>query len=113
MKSFVKGLLMAIIGFFMATVSELETFNAAYVIIVTVIFTGGYLLKNWLMPSLTDAGRIDLRDLISGLWIAISMGVSQYAAVLLTDVEFSWKAILVAVIGAVVGYFTKTLPSKK
>jgi hypothetical protein len=112
MKNFIKGMFMALIGFVATTLTDLETFNLAYVIIVTVVFTGGYLVKNWLMPSLTESGKIDLRDFLSGIITAVLMGISQFASTLLTDVEFSWKALGIAAAAAFIGYFSKTLPQK-
>ena len=53
----------------------------------------------------------NVNDLISGLILAIGMGLSSYVAQILT-IGFEWQALWVAVSGAVVGYFTKTFASK-
>ena len=102
---------MGVIGVLGAAFSDLETLNAAYLILVTVLFTAQYLVKNWLMPSVSDKLSVDVRDFISGALAALFMGISVYAASLLSGVDFTWIALWKAVSVAVVGYFTKTVPS--
>jgi hypothetical protein len=111
--SLVKNLIMGIIGVIGAAFSEMEVFVPSYVILVTVIFSGQYLVKNWLMPSVSDKFSIDIQDIISGALTALFMGISVYAASLLTEVEFTWMALFKAASVAVVGYFTKTVPTAK
>jgi hypothetical protein len=113
LNALLKGLFMGVIGLIATIISDHETINLAYVIITTVVFTGQYLVKNWLMPSITEKLTIDTRDFISGILSALFMGISVYAATLLTEVEFTWIALWKAVVVAFVGYFAKTLPSAK
>jgi len=112
MKALWKNLLMGLIGVIGAAFSDMETLVPAYITLVTVLFTVQYFIKNWLMPSLSDKLSIDTRDFISAGLAAVFMSVSVYAATLLTDVEFTWLALWKAVSVAVVGYLTKTVPSK-
>lgn len=95
-----------------ATFSVMTDINLAYIALIAFSFTGQYSVKNWLMPSLSDKLKVDIRDAISGALIALFMGVSVYAATLLTDVEFTWIALWKAVSVAVIGYFTKTIPAE-
>jgi hypothetical protein len=111
--SLLKNLIMGIVGVIGAAFSEMEVFVPMYVVLVTVIYTGQYAVKNWLMPSISDKLSIDIRDIVSGALSALFMGISVYAASLLTEVEFTWLALWKAVSIAVVGYFTKTVPSAK
>ena len=111
LSTFWKGLFMALVGFIATTLSDLETFNAAYVGISTVAFTIIYVGKNYLFPSVSVVG-IDLQDILSGLVLAVGMGVSSFAGQILTTGLLDWNALWVAVAGAFVGYFVKTAPSK-
>ena len=104
---------MAVVGFIATTLSDLETFNLAYVVIATGGFTVIYLGKNWFLPSLSDKMGVDLRDMISGAIVAVGMAISSFAASILTTGTVDWKALAIAVVGAVIGYFTKTVPSGK
>ena len=112
LNAFWKGLLMALVGFIATTISDLETFNAAYVIIATSGFTLIYLAKNYIWESSSTFFGLNLQDLISGLVLAVGMGLSSFVAQILTT-GFTWGTLWIAVSGAVVGYVTKTLSSKK
>jgi hypothetical protein len=103
-------MLMAIVGFVIITVKEAETFNLLYVGLTTVFFTGGYLLKNWLFPSLSDKGKLELRDWISGAWIAINMGAADIISQVLVIGTIDLKALLLSMGAALLGYIAKTLP---
>lgn len=103
---------MAIVGFLATTLSDLETFNAAYAIISTVSFTLVYVGKNYVWPSKSDILGLDWHLFASGAVLAIGMGLSSYVAQILTS-GFEWHTLWVSVSGAVIGYFTKTLASKK
>ncbi len=110
--AFWKGFIMAIVGFVATTLSDLETFNLAYVLIATVGFTVIYVGKNAIFKSTSGAGTINLQDLLSGVIVAVGMAISSFAASVITSGAVDWKELGVAVIGAVVGYFTKTVPQK-
>lgn len=112
MNSLLKGLFMGIVAVIGAAFTDMETFNFAYITIVVVVFTGQYLIKNWVKPSLSDKLSVSLWDFISGVLVALFMGLSVYAGTLLTDVVFSWSELWKAVSIAVIGYFTKTVPTQ-
>lgn len=109
LNAFWKGLIMAVIGFIATTLSDIDTFNVTYVLISTIGFTDVYIAKNAVMPSISMVG-LDLRDALSGLILAIGMALSSAAAQILTT-GFEWSTLWIAVSGAVVGYFSKTLPN--
>lgn len=111
LNSFIKGLIMGVIGLVATLLSDVETLNVAYMAITVVLFVAQYSVKNWFMPSITDKLTIDTRDFISGLLSAVFMGVSVYAGTLLTDVAFTWPALFKAISVAFVGYFVKTVPT--
>jgi len=111
LSAFWKGLFMALVGFIATTLSDIETFNIAYVGISTVAFTIIYIGKNYLFPSVSVVG-IDLQDFLSGLVLAVGMGISSFAGQILTVGSLDWNALGIAVVGALVGYFVKTAPSK-
>lgn len=110
LNAFWKGLLMALVGFISTTLSDLETFNFAYVAISTVSFTLIYIAKNYAFPSISVIG-LDIRDVISGVILAVGMAISSYVAQILTT-GFDLKTLLVSIGGAIVGYFLKTSTSK-
>jgi len=112
MNSLLKGLIMGLIGAIGAALSDMETMNVAYIVLVSVIFVFQYSVKNWLMPSISDKFSVDIQDLISGVLAAVFMGISVYAASLLTGIEFTWIALWKATVVAIIGYFSKTIPSK-
>ena len=109
LNAFWKGLIMALVGFISTTVSDLETFNFAYVAISTLGFTVIYIGKNYAFPSVSVLG-LDLRDILSGLIVAGGMAISSYVAQILT-VGFDLKTLLVAVGSALAGYLLKTVSS--
>ena len=111
MKTIWKGLIMALVGFIATTIADIETFNLAYVGISTLAFTLLYLGKNWAWPSTSPSGQINWGDILSGLLIAVSMGISSFAGSILTTGAVDLHALWVAVIGAIIGYFIKTTPS--
>ena len=113
MKNTIKGLIMAVVGFLAATIADLEVVNWAYVGITTVGFTLMYLAKNFFLPSNSDEGGFNWRDALNGVLIAVSMALSNFAAVLLTVETLDWKQLGVSVLGAVAGYFIKTVPQGK
>lgn len=110
MKSSLKVFIMSVIGFLVTTLSTLEDFNFWYVVITTVVFASGYAVKNYLMPSDSAEGVVNWKNILSGLIIAVNMALSNLAAILLTGSEFSFHVFWITVVGAVVGYFTKTIP---
>jgi hypothetical protein len=113
LNAFIKTMIMAVIGFVIMTVKEMEAFNLLYVALTTGFFSIGYFLKNWLFPSLSDKGKIDLRDFLSGLWVAITMGTADILSQTLAMGTIDWKALGWAMLGATLGYFGKTLPQKR
>jgi hypothetical protein len=110
MKPTWKVFLMAVIGFLVTTVSVLQDFNFWYVALVTVAFAGEYALKNYLFPSTSPEGQVYWKDIVSGLFLAVCMALNVLGANLLTGTEFSLTVFWTVIIGAVVGYFTKTVP---
>lgn len=112
MKTFWKGLIMAIVGFVAATITDLETMNWSYIGVTTVAFTLMYLGKNYWKPSTSEPGTVNTSDLISGLLVALGMAVSSFSASIITLGFIDWRALIISSIGAVVGYFAKTAPAK-
>lgn len=110
LNAFWKGLIMAIVGFLAATIGEAgEVLNWAYIGIATGGFTIIYIAKNAIFPSVSLFNKWDLQDILSGLVLAVGMAVSSGAAAILTTGSVDWSSLWKAVVGAVVGYFLKTL----
>ena len=109
MKSTWKVFIMTVVGFLITTVSTLEVFNVWYVVLVTGAFALEYAVKNRWFPSTSPEGTVMWKDLLSGLFLAVCMAVNVLGANLLTGTEFSAAVLWTTVIGAVAGYFTKTV----
>lgn len=110
LNSFWKGLIMALVGFIATAISDVGTTNWAYVWITTAAFTIIYVGKNAVFPSVSIGNKFDLRDILSGVIVAIGMAVSSVTASVLTTGTIEFQALWIAVSGAVIGYFIKTLP---
>lgn len=108
MKALWKGLLMAVVGFLATTIADLQEVNWWYVLISTIAFTLIYVGKNFFLPSSSETGKVNWMDVLSGLLVAIGMGISSFVGSILTTGTVDWKALGLAVVGAIVGYFTKT-----
>jgi hypothetical protein len=111
MKSGWKVFLMALAAFVFTTIATISNFSWPYVAIVTIVFTGGYAVKNWLMPSTSPEGTLNWRDIVSGIIVALCAALADYAGTLMTDVLFTWQALWAAIASGVMIYFTKTLPA--
>lgn len=76
-----------------------------------------YMGKNWLFPSVSIYGSLDLRDLISGVLVAISNGLSNYVAQATMDGPVDWNSLLKQVGLLVVMYiamkFSSISPEQK
>ena len=107
LNAFWKGLIMSLIGFIATALSDLESMNIVYILISSIGFIAVYIGKNYIMPSVSAIG-VDFRDIISGVIVALGMGLSSAAAQILTT-GFEWNTLWIAVSGAVIGYFTKTI----
>jgi hypothetical protein len=112
MSTKVKIFLMALVGFIATTLSTLDVFNVWYVAITTVAFVLMYAGKNWLLPSTSPEGTVNWRDILSGVIMAVSMALSSGVTSFLVEGQLNWHALWVAVAGAVVGYFSKTMVQK-
>jgi len=113
MNSKLKVFIMAVIGFVVTWLSTAQEFNLAQTLLMTVSFAGTYAIKNFFMPSDSPEGQVFWKDIVSGVVIALCMALSNLAATLLPGVEFSWPVLWTTIVGAVVGYFTKTLAQGK
>jgi len=112
LNTFWKGFIMAIVGFVATMISHnTETLSVWYVVIVTSGFTLWYLGKNALLPSTSGTG-LNWQDALSGLLIAIGMGVMDIAASFIVAGQVDWPGFWGAIAAVIIGYFTKTVPSK-
>jgi hypothetical protein len=110
MSNKLKVFVMALAGFLFTTIATLQRFDLIYVGVVTLVFAGGYATKNFFYPSISAEGEFSWRDLVSGLIVAVTMGLSQLAAMLATDTAFTWQILWSMMLAALTTYFTKTLP---
>jgi hypothetical protein len=117
MSTTLKGFITAVIAFIVTAVSSQLTtgINVWYIVIATVAYTLWYLGKNALLPSISLFGTIDLRDLLSGLLLAVGATISSSLASIITAGTVNWHELGITVLGAVIAYLgTKfgTSPAK-
>lgn len=113
LSAFWKGLIMAVVGFIATTISTGgEGLNFTYIFFATIGFTLVYVGKNAIFASTSGSGIVNWQDLISGLVIALGMAVSSGLTTFIINGAIDWHALWVAVVAAIVGYFTKTIPSQ-
>lgn len=99
------------IGSLVATVAvTIPLNNIWFSICTTVVFTIGYALKNAWIPSNSPEGKIGTWDVISGVLIAVMMAASELIAQYVTGVHLTAQMFWVAISGALVTYFAKTIP---
>lgn len=104
---------MAIVGFVASYISQTTTeINYIYLVIATSAFTLLYIGKNAIFPSFSILGTFDLRDLLSGLFIAVAMAISDFAASIITLSVINWHLLLTSALMAAGSYFLKTIGSK-
>jgi ABC-type uncharacterized transport system permease subunit len=99
---FIGALLFAVVG-------TLPVWNLWFSIIVAVVFTGGYAIKNKWLPSNSPEGELNGRDIVSGLFLAIVMGLSDLVASSITGEPLTGKMVAITISGIIVQYFTKTI----
>lgn len=111
-----KGLIMAVITLIAGIISA-NGFPATSTewIILVVSVVGGvltYLGKNALWSSTSTVGTISVGDLLSGLFLALGSGLSNWIGTLVAGTVFSWHALLVFVGTQVLGYLAKNFATK-
>ena len=70
-----------------------------------------YLAKNATFPSISLFGTVDLRDVLSGLILAIGTGLSNWVGTLVAGTAISWHSLWILMGSVIVGYFAKSFAS--
>jgi hypothetical protein len=114
--TFQKGLVMAIVTLLANTVAStgLPATGTAWAVfgITTVGTVLIYLAKNAVFPSVSVLGQLDLQDLLSGLFLALGAGVSNWAADMITKTTVDWASLSTLAGTVVLGYFVKNFASQ-
>jgi hypothetical protein len=110
--TFIKGLVMAVVGFVASLYANAESVSIAFVAISTIAFTLMYLGKNWKFPSKTNTFGMDTQDWLSGLFIFVSMALSSSIASFIVDGHIEWMILLKSSGGACIGYLAKTFSTQ-
>lgn len=117
MSNSVKVLIWTIITFIATTISTsgFPAITAGWIIlgVTTVGTTLVYIAKNWVFPSVSIFGNIDLRDVLSGLILAIGAGVSDWAGHVIAGVVIDWHSLWVTVGSITAAYFVKIFATPK
>ena len=112
MSTFSKGLIMTIVALLASVISQNGLpHDATGWEILGITSVGTILLyigKNAVFPSTTVAGSLSWADILSGLFMALSSGVSGWVATLVTGTAINWHSLITVMITTVVGYLAKT-----
>jgi hypothetical protein len=108
---FSKSLIMTIVTFLASAISTggfPSTGQGWEILGITVVGTAlVYVAKNAVFPSVSVFGTINLKDLLSGLILAIGTGLSNWVATLVTGTPIVWHNLLILMGSVVIGYFAK------
>jgi hypothetical protein len=112
MKStFTKSLIMTLVALIATTVSTsgLPSTQTGWLIFgITVLGTVlTYVAKNAAFPSTSLFGNVDLKDVASGLILALGSALSSFAASTVTGTPVDWHSLTTLITTVVVGYFAK------
>lgn len=109
MKAKTKSILMFIGALLFAIAGTLPVWDIWFSACVAVVFTGGYAIKNKWLPSNSPEGELNGRDIVSGLFLAIVMALSNLVAGYVTGTHLTGQIFAITISGAVVQYITKTI----
>ena len=84
------------------TTTGIPTTTSGWVILGITVFGTllVYLAKNYFMPSTSATNTIDLKDILSGLILAIGTALTSFTASLVTGTAISWTNVLHLVLTA-------------
>lgn len=110
-----KSFLMYIVAFISSMIvsSGLPQVSSEWVIMgITVGGTAlAYFGNNWMFPSVSIWGSINLKDILSGVLISVSTGVFNWLGTLAAQVPFDFNALWVAVYSGAIGYLATVFAS--
>lgn len=85
--------------------------NWYFTAMTVVVFTIGYALKNHWLPSTSPEGTMNFWDVVSGVLTGLMMAGSELLAAYATGAELTARIFWMTVAGAIMTYFTKTIPA--
>lgn len=109
--TFWKGLVMALVAVLATYIAKGEINSKADLLTLGIIVLGTmltYFGKNWVFTSGSVLGSITIRDLFSGLLLALGAGVSDWVAGLVTGTVLDWAALGNLMLSVGLGYLAKT-----
>jgi len=112
MKSNLKGVIMTAVTFLATLITNGGLPKSSTEWIILIVTMAGtvlaYLAKNIIFPSVSLWGSINLKDLLSGVIMAVSTALSNWAGTLITNTSINWNSLLTMVLTVVIGYLAKT-----
>jgi len=112
-----KGVIMTIVALLATTLSTTglpaTVTGWEYLAITTVGTVLLYLGKNAVFPSISLLGTVDLRDVLSSIFVALSSGLSGFVASAVTSKPVNWHELLTLMGVTIVGYFAKNFATDK
>ena len=103
-KTLIKGLVAALLAFIAGYVGETQSINYTYLGFYVVAYTIWYLGKNYVFPSTSPLGSINIWDLLSGLILAVGAGLIALAGQWITVTIIDWHQIWVTVYTSSLAY---------
>lgn len=77
--------------------------------LVTMVLVGGqYYIKNYLMPSTSDEGKVSWKDVLSTVLLAIIAGLSDSIGQFIVNGAIVWSIVGKTIMSVVITYFTTT-----
>jgi hypothetical protein len=111
MKTKTKIILIFIGSLAFAIAATLPIGNWYFTAMTAIVFTIFYAIKNMWLPSNSPEGSMDIWDILSGALTGIAMAGSQLLAEFATGAELTPRVFWFTIAGAIITYFTKTIPS--
>ena len=106
-----KGLLMLALTSILSLARNMPADNSAWIVftLTTLGTMIGYVAQSNLFPSTSQTGQLDGKDLLKGLLVALSNGLSTWAATAIEGTALNWKTLIVTTLGMFAGYVLKQL----
>jgi hypothetical protein len=107
----IKGALMLLLTSILSMATNMPADNSAWTVfgLTTLGTMIGYFAQSSLFPATSETGQLNGKDLLKGLLVALSNGLSTWAATAIEGTVLSWKTLLITTVGMFAGYVLKQL----
>lgn len=107
----IKGAIILLLTSVLSLATNMPADNVAWSVfgITTLGTMIGYFAQSSLFPATSETGQLNGKDLLKGLLVALSNGLSTWAATGIEGTTLNWKTLLITTIGIFAGYILKQL----